>query len=56
MTDYDKRTGVYSFLISATITLLGNLFYWSMFKPEGVFHFWYDVEEMLLEVKSFRNI
>lgn len=34
MTGYDEKTGVYVFLIAATITLLGTFFYWSLFKPE----------------------
>lgn len=47
MADYDEGTGVYSFLISAIITLLGTFFYWSLFKPEengGWFSILFDDE------------
>mgnify|MGYP005790369159 CR=1 FL=1 len=47
MADYDEGTGIYSFLISAVITLLGTFFYWSLFKPEengSWFSFLFDDE------------
>lgn len=34
MTDYGPRTGVYSFLTAAIITMIATLFYWFLLKPE----------------------